>query len=135
MKKYYFTLLYIAFVIAVIGTNWHEKLFDFSQKMALGKVLILLIWLSFSILTIKYSIEENFFKSLKKITAFRWGRQIGLDLWVGQTLALIIVYWFTGSFLTVLLWLIPFIVFGNLATLLFFFMNYDALVGQIISNL
>jgi hypothetical protein len=135
MKKYYFTLLYIAFVIAVIGTNWHEKLFDFSQKMALGKVLILLIWLSFSILTIKYSIEENFFKSLKKITDFRWGRQIGLDLWVGQTLALIIVYWFTGSFLTVLLWLIPFIVFGNLATLLFFFMNYDALVGQIISNL
>jgi hypothetical protein len=72
---------------------------------------------------------EDFFKSLRKILAFSWGKQIGSDLSIGLILFLFIIYWHTGSALTAFLWLLPCVAFGNLTTLLYVAVNYDALVG------
>jgi hypothetical protein len=129
MKRYAFAIVYSLFVVAVLSVNWHDKLFSMNQPMAFGKLLIWLIFIAFSLLTIYYSYTEDFFKSLKKILGFKWGIQIGLDLTIGLFLSMFIIYWHSDSAMTVLLWLFPFIAFGNLATLLYFIINYDSLVA------
>jgi hypothetical protein len=128
-KKFYFAVLFSLFVIIVFITNWHDKIFSFSQPLAFGKVLLLTMLIGFTAFTFAISFKENFFKSLKKVIAYRWGMQIGLDLFIGQILFLFIIYFFTGSILSVILWIGPFIVFGNLATMLYFFIHYDAIVA------
>ena len=128
MKKYSFSIMYGAFLISILATNWHSNLWSVHQPMAMGKIMIWLILIVFPIYTIRCSIAEEFFKSLKKVTAIKWGRQISIDLWIGQFLSLYVIYWHTGSWLTVALWLGPCILFGNLATLLYFAIHYDALV-------
>lgn len=133
MKKYGFSILYGAFLIAVLATNWHSNLWSINQPMAVGKMLIWLILIVFSIYTIRCSIAEDFFKSLKKVTAVKWGRQIGIDLWIGQFLLILVIYWHTGSLLAVALWLGPCIVFGNLATLLYFAIHYETLTAPFLN--
>jgi hypothetical protein len=129
IKKYFFSIIYAPFVIGVLYTHGHSNLFSTNQNQPLGKMLIWLVFLAFSIYSIYCSLTEDFFKSLKKITAYKWGWQIGIDLWIGQFLLLFVIYWQTGSFLSASLWVIPCFVFGNLATLLYFAINYDALVA------
>jgi hypothetical protein len=129
MKKNGFWLIYSLFVISVVATNWHPNLFSINQPMAFGKYLIWAVFIAFSSYTIHCSLTENFFKSLKKIVLFKWGKQIGTDLLIGQFLLLFVIYWQTDSAVMVLLWLFPCIAFGNLATLLYFAINYDALVA------
>jgi hypothetical protein len=129
IKKYLFSLMYGAFVIGVLYTQGHSNLFSTNQPMAVGKMLIWTVFFAFSIYTIYCSVTEDFFKSLKKIIAFKWGKQIGLDLWIGQFLLLFLIYWQTGSLMSALLWAVPCLVFGNLATLLYFAINYDSLVA------
>jgi hypothetical protein len=133
MKKYGFTLLYSIFVISVLAMNWHSNLFSMNQPMVVGKLMIWAVFIGFSIYTIQCSMTEDFFKSLKKITAFKWGKQIGTDLLIGQFLLLFVIYWHTGSLLTVSLWLLPCIAFGNLATLLYFSIHYDTLVAAFLN--
>lgn len=67
-----------------------------------------------------------------KIAELHWGRQIGIDLYLGLSLTLFIVYLNEGSVLVMLLWLIPTFAFGNLATLLYFAIHYDAIVARFI---
>ena len=58
-------------------------------------------------------------------------RQIGADLYLGLFLGLIIVYLHSG-FIAVLLWLIPTLVFANLAMLLYFAIHFDAIADKLL---
>ena len=129
MKRHLFWMIYIAFVIAVLATNWHSNILSFNQPQAFGKILIWLVFFSFSAYTIYCSLTEDFFKSLKKILGFKWSKQIFMDLTIGLFLSLFVIYWHSGSWVVTLLWITPFICFGNLATLLYFAVNYDSLVS------
>jgi hypothetical protein len=129
MKRHLFWMIYIAFVIAVLVTNWHSNILSFTQPMAFGKILIWLVFISFSIYTIYCSMTEDFFTSLKKILAFKWSKQIFIDLAIGLFLSLFLIYWHSGSWIITMLWVFPCVAFGNLATLLYFTIHYDALVA------
>lgn len=67
MKKYGFSIVYGAFLIGVLATNWHSNLWSTHQPMAAGKIAIWLILVVFSIYTIHCSVREGFFKSLRKL--------------------------------------------------------------------
>jgi hypothetical protein len=129
MKRHLFWMIYIAFVISVLATNWHSNILSFNQPQAFGKILIWLVFFSFSAYTIYCSLTEHFFKSLKHILAFKWGIQIGTDLEIGLFLSLFLIHWHSGSWIITMLWILPCVVFGNLTTLLYFVVHYDALVA------
>jgi hypothetical protein len=129
MKRHLFWMIYIAFVISVLVTNWHSNILSFNQPMAFGKILIWLVFISFSIYSIHCSMTEDFFKSLKKILVFKWGKQILVDLTIGLFLSLFLIHWHSGSWVVTMLWILPCVAFGNLATLLYFVVHYDALVA------
>lgn len=96
-----------------------------------GKYIIWLLLFGFLGFTLYVNKKENFFKSLKRINEMHWGRQIGLDLYIGLLLPLVIIYLHGGSFVF-LLWIVPVLINANLFTLLYFALNYDSLVAHFI---
>jgi hypothetical protein len=60
-----------------------------------------------------------------------WGWQIGLNLYIGLILPLIIIY-LNGGFIILLVWLFPILIYANICTLLFLALNYDSLISQFI---
>lgn len=129
MKKYYFTIVYLLWVVVVIALNNHQDLLSFSKPLAGGKLMIWAVLLGFSAYTLYCSTVEDFFKSLRKILAFRWGKQIGSDLTIGLLMFVYLIFLHSGSALSAFLWLIPCVCFGNLAALLYFAVHYDSIVG------
>jgi hypothetical protein len=127
MKRHLFWIIYTAWVAAVLFTHTQNHFWAFDTPLLGGKGLIWLVFLSFSAYTIYCSMTEDFFKSLRKILVFKWGRQIGTDLTIGLLLFAFIVFLHSGSALTTCLWLIPFICFGNLASLLYFAVHFESL--------
>jgi hypothetical protein len=122
-------MIYMAFVTGVLATNWHSNILSFNQPQGFGKILIWLVFISFSIYTIQCSVTEDFFTSLKKILGFKWSKQIFIDLAIGLFLSLFLIHWHSGSWIVTMLWIFPCVVFGNLATLLYFVIHYDTLVA------
>lgn len=132
MKKYYFAIVYLLWVVVVVALNHHQDLFSFSKPLFGGKLMLWAIFLGFSAYTIYCSTVEDFFKSLRKILVFRWGKQIGYDLLIGLSMFVLLIFLHSGSALAALLWIIPCVCFGNLAALLYFAMHYDSIVGAFI---
>jgi hypothetical protein len=129
MKRHAFGLIYAVWVVGVLLLNRHNDLFSTQKPLVVGKFVVWLTFIGFSAYTIYCSMTEHFFKSLRKILAFSWGKQIGSDLTLGLLIFIFIVYLHSGSALTALLWLIPCICFGNLAALLYLAVYFDAIVG------
>jgi hypothetical protein len=129
MKKHLFWIIYTLWVVIVTALNYHQDVLSFSKPLVGGKLAVWAIFLGFSAYTIYCSTVEDFFKSLRKILAFRWGRQIGSDLTIGLLMFVFLIFLHSGSVLTAFLWLIPCICFGNLAALLYFSLHYDSIVG------
>lgn len=48
--------------------------------------------------------RENLFTTVRKVSALHWGRQIGLDLYLGLCLSLFVVYLNERSALVALVW-------------------------------
>ena len=90
-------------------------------------------WLAFAAFlgySIQCSRKENFFKSLGIMLRLWWGRQAGLDLYIGIALSLGVIYLHEGSALMLALWLVPMALFANLATLLYLAIHFDGLLAH-----
>lgn len=127
------SLLWLAFAIfmaCALYFNWHENIFASYGRYAVGKYIVWAAFVGFLAYSIYCSSQENLFRSIGKIADLHWGRQIGIDLYLGLSLTLFIVYLNEGSVLAVLLWLLPTLAFANLATLLYFAIHYDAIVAR-----
>jgi hypothetical protein len=77
------------------------------------------------------SSQENLFSSIREMGKLHWGRQVGLDLYIGLSLTVFLVYLNERSILVALIWLVPFFLFGNLATLLYWALSYNEIVGKL----
>ena len=60
--------------------------------MVLGSTSYGELFFSFLGYTIYCSRKENFFKSIKRIVEMYWGWQVGIDLYIGLLLPLLIIY-------------------------------------------
>lgn len=64
------------------------------------------------------------------MSGLHWGRQIGIDLYIGITIMAFFIYLHSGSVFVLLLWLLPLFAFANLATLLYIAIHYDSIVEK-----
>ena len=131
LKRNLLWLVFIVFAIAGIITKTDDSIFLSQGPYGFGKYIIWILFFSFLGFTIYCSNKENFFKSIKRISRMHWGRQIGIDLYIGLILPLLIIYLHGGTFIF-LLWLVPVLINANLFTLLYFALNYDSLVSHFI---
>lgn len=125
-------IVFIAFVILAIAFKSSEPLFISSGPYAFGKYLAWLLFFSFLGYTIYCSSKESFFRSLRRLYPILWARQIGLDLYIGLVITSFLIYLNESSMLILLLWLVPIILFANLATLLYVEMNYDSIISHFV---
>jgi hypothetical protein len=109
--------------------EWHDAVFRFDGSTGAAKAIVWTALLVFTGYSIYCSTRESIFRSIVSITRLHWGRQIGIDLYLGLLLSLSIIYLHEGP-VTALLWVIPVLLFGNLATLWYVALNFESLVAR-----
>ena len=134
LKKYFAWVVFFIFAAIALYSHSREPLFLIEGKLAAGKLINWLLFFAFLAYSLYCSAKENIFKTVKRIYPFYWARQIGLDLYLGLVISLFIIYLNEGSFLIMALWVIPVLLFANLATLLYFAMNFDSIFSMFLTS-
>ena len=132
-KRYQLWFLYAVFLTVAWIYGGHESFLQTESEMAIGKYIILLGYLGFLAFSLYATAKENFFRSVVTVNQLLWGRQIGIDLYVSVFLSLALIYLIEGSFLVLLLWLLPILFFANLAILPYILLNYGQIVGYFLA--
>lgn len=130
LKKNGLWIVFTVFALSAMYFHNGEPLFISNGSYPAGKPIMWFLFLSFLAYSIYCSSKENIFKTIKTISPLHWARQIGIDLYLGLVIAMFFIYLNEGSFWILALWLVPIILFANLATLLYIAMNYDSLVSR-----
>lgn len=131
LKRNFLWFVFMGFALVAIWTRKDESVFVSQGPYGFGKYIAWILFIGFLAYSIHCSRKENFFKSVKQIGKLHWGRQIGIDLYIGLLLPLVLIY-LQGGALVLLLWLLPVLIYANLATLLYLALNYDALISHFI---
>jgi hypothetical protein len=131
LKQNFLWILFIGFAFFAIWTREDKFIFISQGSYYFGKYIVWIIFFFFFGYSIYCSSRENFFKSVIRISEMFWGWQIGIDLYIGLMLPLLIIYLHGGVFV-LLIWLIPVLIYANLATLLYLALNYDSLINHFI---
>ena len=124
--------VFFAFAITAVAFSWHDDLLKFGGTMGVLKGLVWLAFILFTGYSMYCSSRENIFKSIGRIAEFHWGRQVGIDLYLGLLLFFCVVYLHSG-FAVLLLWLLPTLLFANLATLLYVAIHFESLASRFIA--
>ena len=122
--------VFAAFVACAVGFGWHAAIFRFDGPMGAAKAVVWLAFLLFTAYSIYCSGQENIFKTIRTMARLHWGRQIGIDLYLGLALSLAVIYLHEGSVVAVALWFVPVLLFANLATLLYVAVHFESLVAR-----
>lgn len=128
LKRNWLWGFYFIFLFIAILNRSDQYLFASSGAYAIGKPIMWLILIAFLLYSLNISRQENFFHSLKNMNSILWTRQIGLDLYLGLLVPLCLIYFSSGSLITVLFWLVPIFFFANLATFVYVVLHYDLLI-------
>ncbi len=129
-RSHLFWFVYFAFVVAAIALNWHDDLLRFSGGVGVSKAIIWILYLAFLAYSYHCSTRENLFRTIKVMNGLYWGRQIGIDLYIGVSLFLAFIYLHEGSILILALWLLPALLFVNLVTLLYVAIHMESIVAR-----
>ncbi len=132
LKRHLLWILYAFFVIAAIATHKGEPIFHSTGPYAAGKYIAWFMFFAFLAYSLYATTQASFIKSLPKINKHIWGRQIGLDLYISVFMSIFVIYLDSGSILVLLLWLVPVLIYANLAILLYVALNYGSLVAHFI---
>ena len=101
--------------LAPAGTNSSQN----SMGLTIAQLGTGLAWLAFLIYSVRCSMKESLVKTMKRMAGTYWGRQIGLDLYIGLIMFSAMVFAVEGSLWIGLLWLIPTLIYGNLVPLFY----------------
>ena len=123
--------LYGAFAVYAIATNMQETTFQFSGPLGGIKAIVWVALFAFIAYSFYCTVAENFFRSVRSIATMHWGRQIGLDLYLGLFIALFIIFLNEGA-LVAAIWLIPILFYANLVVLLYLALNFDSIVTKLL---
>ena len=123
--------VYTAFVAVALYANWHPSLFSFDGTLGGLKLVVWGALTAFLLYSVYCSLKENIFRAVRKIAEFHWGRQIGVDLYLGLLVALILIYLNEG-FVAAALWALPTLLFANLSVLLYVGIHFDSIVTKFI---
>jgi hypothetical protein len=120
----------VVFVAAVLWLDGHPRLFAFDGPLGGVKLVLWAVFAGFVAYSLYCSAHENLFTTIAKIGELHWGRQIGLDLYLGLGLTLLVIYLNEGSVLVALAWLVPLLVYANQASLLYFAVHFEELIAR-----
>ena len=120
--------IYGAFAVYAIYANWHDTIFQFSGPLGGIKLSVWLALAGFLAYSVYCSSREDLFRSIGSIAKLHWGRQIGIDLYLGLCIGFVIIFLHDGP-MVVLIWLIPTLAFANLSMLLYLAVNFDSIVA------
>lgn len=120
--------IYFAFAIAAVALSWHDRIIAFHGTHGAVKALIWSAFFAFTAYSMYCSSKENIFGSIGKMFQLHWGRQVGLDLYIGLLLFLCLINMHSG-FSMLLFWALPILLFGNLFTLLYLALNFESLIA------
>ena len=123
--------LYGVFALLALIVNMQESTFQFSGPLGGMKVAVWLALFGFLGYSVHCSFRENFFRSVRSIATLHWGRQIGVDLYLGLFVALFIIFLNEGV-LVALVWLVPILIYANLVVLLYLAINFDGIVTKLV---
>ena len=123
--------LYFAFALYALIANMRETTFQFDGTLGGIKAIVWLALIGFLSYSVYCSFRENFFRSLRSIATLHWGRQIGADLYLGLLIAIFIIFLNEGA-VTALIWLVPILIYANLAVLLYLAINFDSIVTKLL---
>lgn len=126
--------VFVVFIATAIYLHKGESLFVSHGPMPAGKLVFWGLFFVFLAYSIYCSTRENLFKTIGVISRYYWGRQIGTDLYLGLGIMLFVIYLKEGSLIALLFWIVPTLLFANLATLFYVAMNYDALVSRLLGH-
>ena len=124
-------MLYVAFALFAVLANLQEIPFQFSGSLGGLKAMVWLALIVFLGYSVYCSFQENFFRSLRSIATLHWGRQIGADLYLGLLVGLLIIFLNEGI-VVALIWLIPTLIYANLAILLYVAIHFDSIVTKLL---
>ena len=128
LKHNFLWILFIGLFFIAVFTRKDEYIILSTGPYPYGKYILWLVFIFFFLYSIYSGTKENFFKTLSIMTKLYWGRQIGLDLYIGVGFSLAIIG-IHGGMTILLIWLLPILFYANLATLVYFALNYDSLVS------
>ena len=130
LKRNFLWVFYFIFVAATIISHEVEHPFISTSPIPFGKYLMWVIYIAFLAYSLYCSRVESFFGTLKRIYPFKWARQIGLDLYIGLIISLGLMCLNEGTIIVGIIWLVPVLVYANLAILLYMALNYDGIVSH-----
>lgn len=120
------------FFVSALVLDWNDGVLATSGPYLPAKLAVWAAFLGYLAYTVYCSAREDLFQSIARISELHWGRQIGADLYLGLVVTLFfVVYLNEGSALVALLWLVPTLLFANLATLLYLVLHFDELVAKL----
>ena len=124
---------FAVFVLLALYLGWHAQMLSFAGPLAGVKILVWSAFLAFTGYSAYCSAKEDLFATVRRMAEWHWGRQIGVDLYIGLLLSVFVVYLNEGSALVTLCWLVPVLLFGNLATLLYVVIHFDRIVAHFLT--
>lgn len=125
--------VYLAWVLCAIYFGNDAHAFQSQGAYPLGKYIAWIAFVTFTAYTYHASRHENLFKTIGIMKGYYWGRQIGIDLYLGLLIFMPIIYLTEGSVWVALIWLLPVLAFANLATLLYIAVNYDSILKLLLN--
>ncbi len=123
--------LYGVFALSAVAMNVQESTFQFSGQLGAIKALVWLALFMFLGYSLYCSLNENFFRSVRSIATLHWGRQIGIDLYLGLFVSLLIIFLNEGALIAAI-WLVPILIYANLVVLLYLAINFDTIVTKLL---
>ena len=95
--------------------------------------IALALLIAFSGYTLYCIKTENFWSSCRSVFAYKWGRQVTIDLYIGLLIFVFFIYLNEASIASALLWLVPTLLLGNIVPLLYFVVFFDSIVRQFLA--
>ncbi len=129
LKRYLLWWFYLVFFIVAVLFGGREGLITTAGPYAGAKAILFGVFVLFLAFSLYATHCENFFRSIGAMNRLIWGRQVGLDLYISVFLSLALIYLVEGSVWVLLLWLIPVLIFANLAILPYILLNFGEIVG------
>lgn len=120
-------LAYPVFMALALTLCWDQRPFGLDGPHPEGRLILWAAWAAFLVYSFLCSRKQPILDGLRQIGRVPWGRQVGIDLYLGLTLSVLVIGLHAGSLGTALLWLPAIYLFGNLATLPWFAIHWDAL--------
>lgn len=134
MKNFASQMLWFLFVGLAVYAFWDAPIYRAETGYLALRIAIWIVFLGFFGYSVYCSLRESLFGTVRKMGKLHWGRQIGIDLYIGLLLSLVWIGWSQANPWTILIWAPALLVYGNLATLLYAAFYFDSIAMALLNQ-